>query len=101
MKTKVAQSLHLQKLNHDKLTKDCAFDVNDKVLVNNPQGTPTWLKGIVTGIICPLSYKIKLNNSSIILHHIDHICIHHIHIFYSPPQQDIPNETDVFHVSTT
>ena len=47
MKTTAAQSLHRQKLNHDKLTKDRAFDVNDKVFVNNPQGTPTWLEGIV------------------------------------------------------
>ena len=32
VKTKVAQSLQQNKLNHDKFTKDHAFDVNDKVL---------------------------------------------------------------------
>ena len=63
-------------------TKDCAFDVNGKVFVNNPQGTPTWLESIVTKITDPLSYKIKLSDGSVIHHHIDHICI-----CYSPPQQ--------------
>ena len=89
VKTKVAQSLQRQKQNHDKLTKDRAFDVNDKFFVNNPQGTPTWLEGIVTEITGPLSYKIKLSNGSIIRRH-----IYHIRIRYSPPQQDIPTETE-------
>ena len=90
MKTKVAQSLQQQKLNYDKLTKDSTFDVNEKVFVNNPQGTPTWLEGIVTEITGPLSYKINLSYGSIIRHHIDHI-----HIHYSPPWQDIPTKTDI------
>ena len=41
VKTKVTQTLQTQKLNYDNLTKDRAFDVNDKVFVNNPKGTPT------------------------------------------------------------
>ena len=77
----------MKKLNHDKFTKDRAFAVNDKVFVNNHQETLTWLEGIVTEITGPLSYKIKLNDGSIVCRHIDHIRIHH-----SPPQQDISTE---------
>ena len=64
--------------------------MNDKVFVDNHQGTPTWLEGIVTEITGPLSYKIKLNDGSIIRHHIDHIRICH-----SPPQQDISTEAAI------
>ena len=70
--------------------KDHAFDVNDKVFMNNLQGTLTWLEGIVTEMTGPLSYKIKLNDGSIICHHIDHI-----HICYSLPQQDISTEATI------
>ena len=52
------------------------------------QGTPTWLEGIVTEITGPLSYKIKLDNGSIICHHVGHVCIHHS----SSSQQDSSTE---------
>ena len=43
----------------------------------------------MTEILGPLSYKVKLNDGSIIRQHIDHIRIHH-----SPPQQHISTEVD-------
>ena len=89
VKTKVVQSLQLQKLNHDKSTKYHTFDVNDKVFVNNSQGFPIWSEGIVTEIIGPLSFKIKLNDGSVICCHVDHILIRNL-----PPQQHISVEVD-------
>ena len=41
----------------------------------------------MTDITGPLSYKIKLNNGSIIRRHVDHIRIH-----YSSPHQDSSTE---------
>ena len=61
-----------------------------KVFVKNHQGTPTWLEGIVTGITSPLSYKVKVNDGSVIRRHIDDICIHH-----SPPQLDNSTEAAI------
>ena len=84
VKTKVAQSLEWQKLNHDKFTKDCAFDM---WMTKYFWTFTKELQGIVTG---PLLYKMKLNDSSIICHHIDHSHIHH-----SPPQQDISAEAAI------
>ena len=90
VKSKVAQSLQRQKLNHDKFTKARVFGVDDKVFVKNHQGTPTWLEGIVTEITGPISYKVKLNDGSIIRRHVDHIRIRH-----SPPQQAISAESAI------
>ena len=47
-----------------------------------------WIEGIVAEITGPLSYKIKLNDGSVIRRHVDHIRIHH-----SQPQQDCSTET--------
>ena len=41
------------------------------------------MEGLETEITGPLSHKIKLNDGSVIRHHIDHICIRH-----SVAQQD-------------
>ena len=89
MKTKVTQSLVRQKANHDKSTKLRVFKVGDTVFVRNPQGTPAWWEGVIERITDPLSYRIKLNNGTVIKRHVDHIRIQH-----SPQQHDVPTEQD-------
>ena len=88
MRSKGFKSLQQQKLNHDKSTKLRTFNLNDLVFVKNNQGNPMWIEGIVTEIIGPLSYKIKLNDGSAIRCYVDHIRIH-----YSQPQQNCFTET--------
>ena len=88
VRSKVFKSLQQQKLNHDKSTKPRAFNLNDPVFVRNHQGNPVWIEGIVAEITGPLSYKIKLNDGSVIRRHVDHIRICH-----SQPQQDCSTET--------
>ena len=115
-----SKSLQQQKLNHDKSTKARTFNVDDPVFVKNHQGTPVWIKGIVTEITGLLSYKIKLNDGSVIRCHVDHIRIRHSQgqpdcstktiddsfMFPSPkatpsgPTQDIPQQQPVLRRST-
>ena len=120
VRTKVFKSLQQQKLNHDKSTKARTFKVDDPVFVKTHQGTPVWIEGIVTEITGPLSYKIKLNDGSVIRRHVDHIRIRHSQgqpdcstepsddsfMFPSPkatpscPTQDTPQQQPVLRRST-
>jgi len=89
VKAKVTQNLRRQKFNHDKSTKARVFDVGDQVFVKSHQGTPAWWEGIVDDITGPLSYKIKLNDGTVIRRHVDHLRIRN-----SAPQQDSFTEQD-------
>ena len=86
-KPKVTQSLIRQKANHDRSAKFRVFNVGEEVFVRNPQGTPAWWEGVIEKLTGPLSYKIKLNDGTILNRHVDHIRIRH-----SAPQQDLTDQ---------
>ena len=75
MKPKVTQGLIRQKANHDRSAKLRVFNVGDAVFVRNPQGTPAWWEGVIEKLTGPLSYKVKLNDDTILNRHVDHIRI--------------------------
>ena len=64
---------------------DSMFSMCVQNFVRNPQGTPAWWEGVIETITGPLSYRIKLNNGTVIKWHVDHICIQHL-----PQQLDVP-----------
>ena len=86
-KPKVTQSLIRQKANHDRSAKFHVFNVGEEVFVRNPQGTAAWWEGVIEKLTGPLSYKIKLNDGTILNRHVDHIRIRH-----SAPQQDLTDQ---------
>ena len=53
-----------QKQYHDSHSSTRSFHQGDKVLVRNYRGHPSWLPGIVKGILGPVSYQVELTGSN-------------------------------------
>ena len=54
-----------QKQYHDCHSKPRSFQQGDKVLVRNYRGHPSWLSGIVKGILGPVSYQVELTDGKL------------------------------------
>ena len=62
-----------QKRAHDSHSTDRQFQVNDTVYVRNYGVGPQWLSGCVVGLQDSVMYRVRLDNNSIIVQHIDQL----------------------------
>ena len=62
-----------QKKDHDVHTKQRHVQIGSSVLAKNFNSMPTWLPGIVTACLSPLTYSIQLKDGRVWKRHIDHI----------------------------
>ncbi|XP_065902359.1 uncharacterized protein [Dysidea avara] len=62
-----------QKQYYDGHSKARSFQHGDKVLVRNYRGHPSWLPGIVKGVLGPVSYQVELNDCQLWKRHVDQL----------------------------
>ena len=62
-----------QKKGHDVHTKQRHLQIGSSVLAKNFNSMPTWLPGIITACLSPLTYSIQLKDGRIWERYIDHI----------------------------
>ena len=62
-----------QKRAHDSHSTDRQFQVNDTVYVRNYGVGPQWLSGCVVGLQGSVMYRVRLDNDSVIVLHVDQL----------------------------
>ena len=62
-----------QKRAHDSHSTDRQFQVNDTLYVRNYGVGPQWLSGCVVGLQGLVMYRVRLNNDSVVIRHVDQL----------------------------
>ena len=62
-----------QKQCHDGHSTTRSFQQGDKVLVRNYRSHPSWLPGIVKGVLGPVSYQVELKDGQLWKRHVDQL----------------------------
>jgi len=75
---KVQENQARQKWAHDSHTRARAFQIGDKVYVQNFVGSLTWLEGTILDRTGPVSFKVRLSDGCIRKRHLDHLRIHYL-----------------------
>ncbi|XP_055017905.1 LOW QUALITY PROTEIN: uncharacterized protein K02A2.6-like [Boleophthalmus pectinirostris] len=73
LRNKVERKQCMQKKHHDKLGSGRGFQVGDAVSTRNFSYGPKWVRGFITKVTGPVSYKVMLGDGTVVRRHVDQI----------------------------
>ena len=78
LKPKIAEAVESkqleQKKHYDRHSKLCSFSNGQTVSVRDCLSSKKWVSGVITSILGPTMYKVKLPNGSLVVRHVDQLC---------------------------